>query len=172
MDALTPARPVAAWLAPDGPRPFSGQVSLIHTARPSMHSVTKHLTRPIIAFILPGQRDGLPASFCFRATRNRSRGFDQPEASLRYRSGLRFESANSSLRAAESCSHCCYGLHVRLRLLYTSPHGDAVTFGYRERASPGRGLSPLGSRLPSGARIPAFAGMTEFGLFTKSSIIR
>ncbi len=39
-----------------------------------------------------------------------------------------------------------YGLHVRLRLLPTPPHGDAVTFGYQERASP-EGLSPLQSRL-------------------------
>ncbi|MCF8079875.1 MAG: hypothetical protein K9K88_11400, partial [Desulfobacterales bacterium] len=48
----------------------------------------------------------------------------------------------------------------------------AVTFGYRERASPGGGLSPPCSRLLPGARIPAFAGMTKkgkFGLVTKQS---
>jgi hypothetical protein len=45
-------------------------------------------------------------------------------------------------------------------LLSTSLRGDAVTIGYPERASPERGLSPLGSRLLPGARIPAFAGMT------------
>jgi hypothetical protein len=28
--------------------------------RPSMHSATNHLTRPIIAYPLPAQRDGLP----------------------------------------------------------------------------------------------------------------
>ncbi|HYA40385.1 MAG TPA: hypothetical protein VEF34_03725, partial [Syntrophobacteraceae bacterium] len=51
-------------------------------------------------------------------------------------------------------------LHVRLGLLSTPPHGDAVTFDYRERTSPERGLAPLRSRLLPGARIPAFAGMT------------
>ncbi len=53
------------------------------------------------------------------------------------------------------------GLHVRLRLPPTPPHGDAVTFGYQERASPERGLSPLQSHLLAGARIPASAGMTR-----------
>ena len=115
------------------------QVSLVHTARPSMHSVTKHLTRPATASPLPAQRGRLPG--------------------LLSRSGLRLLSAGSSLRAAESCSSS-YGLHVRLRLLSTPSRGDAVTFGYRERASPGGGLSPPRSRLLPGARIPAFAGMT------------
>ncbi|MBW2148792.1 MAG: hypothetical protein JRI22_17400, partial [Deltaproteobacteria bacterium] len=35
--------------------------------------------------------------------------------------------------------------------LPTPPHSDAVTFGYRERASPGGGLSPPRSRLLTGA---------------------
>ena len=143
MDALTPARPVLRLLIGQNERrPLNGQVSPVHTAQPSMHSVTKHLTRPVIAFALPAQRDGLPGSFHFRGTRGRSRGFSQPEASFRSRSELRLESAGSSLRAAESCSQTCYGLHVRLGLLPTPPHGDAVTFGYRERASPEGGLSP------------------------------
>jgi hypothetical protein len=38
-----------------------------------MHSVTKHLTRPVIAFLLPAQRDGLPRSCNFRATHRRLR---------------------------------------------------------------------------------------------------
>ncbi len=117
-----------------------------------MHSVTKHLTRPVIAFVLLAQRDRLPG--------NRSDGFALSAPG----SGLRLESAGSSLRTAESCSSS-YGLHVRLRLLPTPPRGDAVTFGYRERASPGRGLAPLRSRLLAGARIPAFAGMTQVALF-------
>jgi hypothetical protein len=152
-DALTPVRPIQH-------RPLSGQVSLVHTAQPSTHSVTKHLTRPIIAFLLPAQRDGLPRSLRFRVTRGHSRGFGQPGASFRSRSGLRLESAGSSPRAAESCSPYGYGLHIRLRLLPTPPRGDAVTFGYQERASPGGGLSPPRLRLLPGARIPAFAGMT------------
>jgi hypothetical protein len=156
MQALTPARPALR-------RPLIRQVSLVHRARPSTHSVTKHLTPPIIASLLPAQPDGLPEPFGFRATRGRSRGFGQPGASLRSRSGVRLESAGSSRRAAESCSQNCYGLRVRLGLLSTPPRGDAVTFGYRERASPGGGLSPPRSRLLPGARIPAFAGMTANG---------
>ncbi|MGO9018911.1 MAG: hypothetical protein ACLQVJ_11230, partial [Syntrophobacteraceae bacterium] len=42
----------------------------------------------------------------------------------------------------------------------TPPRGDAVSFDYRERASPGRGLSPLRSCPLPGARTPAFAGVT------------
>ena len=140
MDALTPAR--RPYLPP-----CSGQVSLVHMTRPSMHSVTKHLTRPIVASALPAQRDRLPDS--------RSDGFTLSATG----SGLRLESAGSSLRTAESCSSS-YGLHVRLGLLPTPPRGDAVTFDYRERASPGGGLAPPCSRLLPGARIPAFAEMT------------
>ncbi len=126
-----------------------------------MHSVTKHLTRPTIAFVLPAQRDGLPGSCGCRGTRSLSRDCNQPDQPST-RSGLRLESAGSSLRAAESCSQYCYGLHIRLRLLSTPPRGDAVTFGYRERASPGGGLSPPRSRLLPGARIPAFVGMAMY----------
>ena len=137
MGALTPA---GGALRP----PCFQQVSLVHIARPSSHSVTKHLTRPVIASPLPAQRDRLPGT---------------PDDGVSHvpRSGLHPLSAGSSLRAAESCS-LSYGLRVRLRLLSTPPRGDAVTFGYRERASPGRGLSPLRLRLIPGARIPAFAG--------------
>jgi hypothetical protein len=42
---------------------ISQQVSLVHIARPSMHSVTKHLARPAIAFPLPTQRDRLPGLY-------------------------------------------------------------------------------------------------------------
>ena len=112
MDALTPDRRALRTLIRGNELPScSGQVSLVHIARPSMHPVTKHLTRPAIASALPTQRDRLPDL-------------------LRPGSGLRLESAGSSLRTAESCSSS-YGLHVRLRLLPTPPHGDAVTFGYR-----------------------------------------
>jgi len=141
MGAVTPARQVLRAETPDNERPpFSGQVSLLHSSRPSMHSVTKHLTRPATASPLPAQRDRLPGLFS--------------------RSRLHPESAGSSLRTAESCSSS-YGLHVRFRLLPTPPHGDAVAFDYQERASPERGLSPLRSHLLAGARIPASAGMTK-----------
>ncbi len=140
MGAVTPAQRVLRTLTRGNELPpLSGQVSLLHSSRPSMHSVTKHLARPVIASPLPAQRDRLPG--------------------LLSRSGLHPESAGSSLRTAESCSSS-YGLHVRLRLLPTPPHGNAVTFSYQERASPERGLSPLQSHLLAGARTPAFAGVT------------
>jgi len=47
-------------------------------------------------------------------------------------------------------------------LLPTPPHGDAVTFGYREQASPGRGLSPLRSRLLSRRTDPGFHRNDDF----------
>ena len=53
MDALTPAR------RPHLP-PCSGQVSLVHMARTSLHSVTNHPSHPVIASLLPTQRDRLP----------------------------------------------------------------------------------------------------------------
>jgi len=49
MGALTPAQLTHG-------QPFTGQVSPVHTARPSPHSVTNHPTRPAIAFVLPTQR--------------------------------------------------------------------------------------------------------------------
>jgi hypothetical protein len=148
MGALTPARLTRG-------QPFTEQVPLLDTVQPSLHSVTKHLVRPVIASMLPAQRDRLPD--------DRSDGF----ALSVIRSGLRLKSAGSSQHTAESC-FSSYGLLVRLRLLPTPPHGDAVTFGYREGASPARGLAPLSLRLLAGARIPAFAGMTvEVGVHVR-----
>jgi len=48
-------------------------------------------------------------------------------------SRLRLESADSPQHSAESGS-LSYGPPVRLRLLSTSPHGDAVTFDYEVMA--------------------------------------
>ncbi|MGO9017403.1 MAG: hypothetical protein ACLQVJ_03535, partial [Syntrophobacteraceae bacterium] len=53
----------------------------------------------------------------------------------------------------------------------TPPRGDAVSFDYRERASPGRGLSPLRSCPLPGARIPAFAGMTDIASAPHSNLV-
>jgi hypothetical protein len=131
MGALTPVRPAYH-------RPIAGQVSLVHMVRPSLHSVTNHLTHSVIALFMPSQRDGLPGV----------RTLSPP------RSELRTLLAGSPRRPAESCSSS-YGLQVRLRLLSTLPHGNAVTFNYRERTSPGRGLSPLRSHLLPGARAQA-----------------
>ena len=61
MDALTPAR---GALRTQHKRiehpPWPGQVSPVHMTRTSLHSVTNHPTRPVIAFPLPTQRDRLP----------------------------------------------------------------------------------------------------------------
>jgi hypothetical protein len=58
--ALTPAQEALRTLIRGNEHPpCPGQVSLIHRTRPSMHSVTIHLTRPIIASPLPAQRDRL-----------------------------------------------------------------------------------------------------------------
>ena len=149
MDALTAARPATR-------RPYVRQLSLLHTAQASLRSATNHLTRPIIAFLLPTQRDGLlmpvsPASRPWRA----SLGSMQTSSRRRLQSELRPFPADSSLRPAESCSLPCRP-QVRLQLLPTPPRGGAVTFGYQERASPERGLAPLYSRLLAGALGAAF----------------
>ena len=61
MDALTPDRRALRVLIRGNELPSCpDQVSPVHTARPSMHPVTKHLTRPAIASLLPTQRDRLP----------------------------------------------------------------------------------------------------------------
>ena len=127
------------------------QVSLVHMTRPSLHSVTNHLTHSAIALFIPSQRDGLPGV----------RTLSPP------RSGLRTLPAGSPKRPAESCSSS-YGLQVRLQLLSTLPHGNAVTFNYRERASPGRGLSPLRSSLLPGALARAFQPVQKYSLFFRS----
>ena len=61
MDALTPDRQALRTLIRGNELPSCpDQVSPVHTARPSIHSVTKHLTRPATASLLPTQRDRLP----------------------------------------------------------------------------------------------------------------
>ena len=60
MDALTPVRRALRTLTWGNELPACpGQVSLVHMARPSIHSVTKHLARPVIASLLSTQRDRL-----------------------------------------------------------------------------------------------------------------
>ena len=90
MDALTPARMALRHTSREY-QPFSGQVSPVHGTRTSMHSVTKHLTRPAIASSLPAQRDRLPGAALMGS----------PGHS---RSGLHLESGGSPQRTAESCS--------------------------------------------------------------------
>ena len=62
--ALTPAQEALRTLIRGNEHPpYPRQVSLVHTARPSLHSVTKHLARPAIASPLPAQRDRLPGLY-------------------------------------------------------------------------------------------------------------
>jgi hypothetical protein len=59
--ALTPAQWALRTLTRGNEHPpCPEQVSLIHRTRPSMHSVTNHLARPVIASPLPDQRDRPP----------------------------------------------------------------------------------------------------------------
>jgi hypothetical protein len=61
MDALTPARPALRTLIRGNEhQPLTGQVSLVHMTRTSIHSVTNHPARPAVASALPTQRNRLP----------------------------------------------------------------------------------------------------------------
>ena len=63
-DALTPAQGALRTLTRGNEHPpYPRQVSLVHTARPAMHSVTTHLARPAIASPLPTQRGRLPGLY-------------------------------------------------------------------------------------------------------------
>ena len=142
MGALTPARLALRTLyLSNEHQPLSGQVSLLNTARPSMHSVSKHLARSVIASMLPTQRDRLPGLRLWTS-----------------RSGLRLESEGSSLRTAESSSYrtdCmfasgCSPPQLTLAQLPSAtgsghlPEGDfhpsdracSQAHGFRPRASP------------------------------------
>ena len=126
-----------------------------------MHSVTKHLARPAIASPLPTQRGRLPGLY----------------------PGLDFTLNPQARRYARpNRVRLSYGLHVRLRLLSTPPRGDAVTFGYRERASPGEGtftpqIAPAPRRTDSRFRrndefcgIPTFYEIINLAEAQRSSI--
>ena len=62
--ALTPVQGALRTLTRGNEHPpRSWQVSLVHTARPSMHSVTTHLAHPATASPLPTQRGRLPGLY-------------------------------------------------------------------------------------------------------------
>ena len=59
--ALTPVQGALRTLRKRNEHPpWPEQVSLVNTARTSLHSVTNHLTRPAVASVLPTQRSRLP----------------------------------------------------------------------------------------------------------------
>ena len=143
MDALTPAQWVLRASRTKHP-PFPEQVSPVNTARPSTHSVTTHLTQPFIALCCsPSVKSFRPPASDWGCSPHRGlQTSSKPLAFACVRFGVRSYPAASPLRPAVSCS-LSYGLRVRFQLLSTPPRGDAVTFSFQERASPGRGLAPL-----------------------------
>ena len=115
------------------------QVSLVHTARPSLHSVTKHLARPAIASPLPTQRDRLPGPCP-------GLGFTLNPQAHRYARPNRVRYPTDCMFASG-----CSPPHLAVTQL-----PSATGIGH----NPGGGLSPPRSRLLPGARTPAFAGVT------------
>ena len=109
----------------------AGQASLLHVVEPSGHSASNHPSSP--------QGHGLVSypRLTDSTTRGRLYPFLGTFASL----GLRHLRAGSPRRQAESSSSS-YGLAVHLRLLSTSSHENAVTFGYRVQTLLWRGLPP------------------------------
>jgi len=80
-----------------------------------------------------------------------------PQPAYRASSRLRHERAGSSCHAAESSSSSC-APPVRLQLLSTPPHGDAVTFGYRVWAYPGTDSHRAGVAPSRAHSFPATTG--------------
>jgi len=120
-DALTPAQGALRTLIRGNEHPpYPRQVSLVPTARPSLHSVTIHLTRPLIASPLPAQRDrppglypGLDFAFGLQAHRHA-----RPNR-VRLPTDCRFASGGSLPRLAAA----------------------QLPLATRKRASPGKGTS-------------------------------
>ena len=95
--------------------------------------------------------------FTFRSFRPQSRpaahpSFWQPNATRTVSFRLRLRDAGSPPQDAEAGSST-YGPIVRLQLLPTPPHGDAVTFGYRVLTYSGTDSHRAG-KAPSRAHIP------------------
>jgi hypothetical protein len=116
------------------------QVSLRYRVAPSDHSVSNHPLPSRCAvwrFLTIGLTGGL-ASSASRALAGRA------SFGLRlWLAGSPRQQAESSLRRLTGVN-LCYGLVVRLRLLPTPPHGDAVTVGYRgARRTPARTCTSL-----------------------------
>jgi hypothetical protein len=119
--ALTPAQGALRTLIRGNEHPpCPGQVSLIHRTRPSMHSVTIHLTRPAIASPLPAQRDRLPGLY----------------------PGLDFAFGQQAHRTARP-NRVCHPTDCMFASGCSPPRLAAaqLPLATRERASPGKGTS-------------------------------
>jgi len=135
--ALTPAQAALRTLIRGNEHPpFPRQVSLVHIARSSLHSVTKHLTRPAIASPLPAQRDRLPGSRPVQdfTLNPQARRYVRPNR-VRYPTDCRFVSGCSPPRLAAT----------------------QLPSAARERASPRKGtftpqIAPAPRRTDSGFR--------------------
>ncbi len=98
--ALAPARGALRTLIRGNEHPpYPRQVSLVHIARPSLHSVTKHLARPAIASPLPTQRGRLPDLYSGLdfALNPQARRYARPNR-VRYPTDCRFASGCSPPR--------------------------------------------------------------------------
>ena len=146
--ALTPAQGALRALTRGNEHPpYPKQVSLIHMARPSLHSVTKHLTRPAIASPLPAQRDRLPGSRPVQdfTSNPQARRYARPNR-VRHPTDCRFASGCSPPRLAAT----------------------QLPLATQERASPGKGTStpqiaPALRRTDSGfRRNDKFYGLSTF----------
>ena len=143
MGALTPAQVALRTLTRgDEHPPYARQVSLVHTARPSMHSVTNHPVCSDVAFLLPLQRVRRPCTFYFVhgsgfTLNEEARRTTRPNRVRRYPTDCLFASGCSPPRLTAT----------QLPL--------ATEIGHNL----GGGLSPPKSRLLPGALIPAQAGI-------------
>ena len=142
MDALTPDRRALRTLIRGTELPScSDQVSLVHTARPSTHSVTNHPVCSDVAFMLPLQRVRRPFTAFYGSgftLNEEARRTTRPNR-VRYPTDCMFASGCSPPR------------------LTATQLPSATGIGH----NPGRGLSPLKSRLLPGALTPAKAGVQK-----------
>jgi hypothetical protein len=143
MDALTPARRALRTLIRGNELPSChGQVSPVHTARPSMHSVTNHPACSVAALSLPLQLDRRP---CF--TFNGS-GFTLHEEARR----------TTRPNRVRYPTDCIFASGCSPPRLTATQLPSATEIGHNL----GGGLSPPKSRLLPGALIPAKAGIQFF----------
>ena len=136
MDALTPDRRALRTLIRGNELPSCpDQVSLVHLARPSMHSVTNHPVCSVVALSLPLQRDRRPCSTLYGSgftLNEEARRTTRPNR-VRYPTDCMFASGCSPPR------------------LTATQLPSATEIGHNL----GGGLSPPKSRLLPGALIPA-----------------
>ena len=142
MDALTPVRRALRTLTWGNELPTCpGQVSLVHIARPSTHSVTNHPACSNIACLLPLQRVKRP---CTNYLVHRS-GFTLNEEARR----------TTRPNRVRYPTDCMFTSGCSPPRLTATQLPSATGIGH----NPGGGLSPLKSRLLPSALIPAQAGI-------------